>query len=627
MILPRIDTDGADSQRHSRLWRAGLTVISTLALAACEESIVRDGRASACIIVPKSAPVEVVRAAKELQAYVLKTSGAELPVRDEDAPRKERVEIRLAVNPLGITAGGDAAHQIVHEDGYTIQSRGRMITIMGGSPRGTLYGVYDFIERVLGVRWFMPTALGEDILPAKTIPVPELSIVKNPAFPSVGGFTWAGSPGAEEWELHMRVRVGKEVSFGHNWYNIHPYSKESVEKSPEMFAMVSGKRGRSTQLCSSNPEVVRVSAEAARRYFATHPDSPLFSISPNDGGGMCECDRCRKVDELYGVTDESLSDRFVHYANEVLADLHKTHPGKRVGIYAYAEYTSPPKRAKPRPNYETALTHMPWAFCHVHAIDDPSCPANREFLGYLKGWMALTKHVGVYEYYGHFFAFTPWPIVHSIRRDIPLFKQLGVERFISETQQNWANQGINFYVAAKLVEDPSRDVDALLGEYFWRFYGKARDPMRRYFDLWEDAMRNTSAAGDRGYAWLSMFTPALVSEAGLLLEQAETLAATDTEKVRRRVAFARTGFGYTEAYAQMLDAGLRNDPAAVARWSEEAQKRVKATEGSAPQAFFTSLAISHTRYLANNILARGVAPWVALRPVPFPSPSPSPTTP
>ena len=140
-------------------------------------------------------------------------------------------------------------------------------------------------------------------------------------------------------------------------------------------------------------------------------------------------------------------------------------------------------------------------------------------------------------------------------------------------------------------------------------------------------MRNTSAAGDRGYAWLSMFTPALVSEAGLLLEQAETLATTDTEKVRRRVAFARTGFGYTEAYAQMLDAGLRNDPAAVARWSEEAQKRVKATEGSAPQAFFTSLAISHTRYLANNILARGVAPWVALRPVPFPSPSPSPTTP
>lgn len=607
--------------------RLTLVAAAAVLLQACTEAIVTDGRAGASIIVPASAPVEVMRAAKELQAYVLKTSGAELAIRTDDAPRTERVEIRLAVTPLGIVAGGDPASQLVHEDGYTIQSSGRMITIMGGSPRGTLYGVYDFVERVLGVRWFMPTEMGEDILPAKTIPVPELEIVKNPAFPSVSGFTWAGGPGAEDWELRSRVLVGRAVSFGHNWYNIHRYSKETFEKNPEMFAMVGGKRGYSTQLCTGNPEVVKVSAEAARRYFKANPEAPLFSISPNDGNGWCECDRCRKIDELYGITDGSLADRFVHYANEVLADLEKTHPDKRVGIYAYAEHTAPPRRAKPRRNYETALTHQPWAFCHVHAIDDPSCPANREFLSYLKGWLALTKHVGVYEYYGHFFAFTPWPIVHSIRRDIPLFKKLGVERFISETQQNWANQGINFYVAAKLVEDPSRDVDALLGEYFWRFYGKARDPMRRYFDLWEDAMRQTSVAGDRGYAWLSMFTPALVSDAGLLLKQAEALAQSDSEKVQARVALARMGLGYTEAYAQMLDAAGRNDSAGVLKWSEEAQKRIKATEGSAPQAFFVSLAIDQTRYLASNILARGVLPWVALKPIPFPSATPTPTPP
>jgi hypothetical protein len=199
-----------------------------------------------------------------------------------------------------------------------------------------------------------------------------------------------------------------------------------------------------------------------------------------------------------------------------------------------------------------------------------------------------------------------------------------LERLISETQQNWANQGINFYVAAKLVDNPELDVDALLAEYFARFYGKARDPMRRYFDLWEDAMLQTGADGDGGYAWLSIFTPARASEAGILLQEAEELAATDSEKIRQRVAFARVGFGYTEAYAQMLDAGLRNDPAAVLSWSEEAQKRVKATEGSAPQAFFVSLAIDQTRYLA-SILTRGVAPWIALRPVPFPVPTPSTT--
>ena len=593
-----------------------IVLLNAVLLQGCTEMIVHEGRTRASIIVPKDAPVEVVRAAKELQTYLKKTSGAELPIRNEGEGGKDRVEIRLAVNPLGIVRGGDPATQIVHEDGYAIQSGGRMVTIMGGSPRGTLYGVYDFIERVLGVRWFMPTELGEDILKAKSIAVPELTVVRNPAFPSVSGFTWAGSPGAADWELRMRVKVGKPVSFGHNWYNIHRFSKEALEKDPEMFALVGGQRGLSTQLCSSHPKVIQASVDAARRYFEANPDSPLFSISPNDGAGWCECERCRNIDALYGITDFSLADRLVHYANRVLEELEKTNPGKQVGIYAYAEHTSPAKRARPKAGYVTALTHMPWEFCHIHPIDDPTCPSNQRYLGYLKGWLNLTRHVGVYEYYGHFFAFTPWPIVHSIRRDIPLYRDLKIERFISETQQNWANQGLNFYVAAKLVADPKVDVDALLAEYFTRFYGKAGGAMRRYSDLWETAFKKTGESPEhRGYWWLSMFSLPLVAEADRILKEAEALAKADTDVVRLRVAFARTGFGYTDAYARMIDAGVRKDKAALSQWSVEAQRRLRATERSAPQAFFVSLAIDQTKYM-RRILETGLPPWIALKPVP-----------
>ncbi len=593
-----------------------VALLSIVLLQGCTEMIVHDGKTRATIIVPKDAPVEVVRAAKELQTYLKKTSGAELPIRNEGAGGGDRVEIRIAVNPLGIVRGGDPATQIVHEDGYAIQSGGRMVTIMGGSPRGTLYGVYDFIERALGVRWFMPTELGEDILRAKSIAVPELTVVRNPAFPSVSGFTWAGSPGAADWELRMRVKVGKPVSFGHNWYNIHRFSKEALEKDPEMFALVGGQRGLSTQLCSSHPKVIQASVDAARRYFKANPDSPLFSISPNDGAGWCECERCKNVDALYGITDFSLADRFVHYANRVLEELEKTNPGKQVGIYAYSEHTSPPKRARPKEGYVTALTHMPWEFCHIHAIDDPACPSNQRYLDYLKGWSNLTRHVGIYEYYGHFFAFTPWPIVHSMRRDIPLYRDMKIERFISETQQNWANQGLNFYVAAKLVADPTVDVDALLAEYFTRFYGKAGGAMRRYSDLWEAAIKKTGETPEhRGYWWLSMFSLPLVAEADGILKEAEALAKGDTDLVRKRVAFARTGFGYTDAYARMIDAGVRKDKAALTQWSDEAQKRLKATERSAPQAFFVSLAIDQTKYMT-RILETGLPPWIALKPVP-----------
>ena len=609
-----------------------LAALSAVGSVACTDTIVADGRPTASIITPDRAAPEVLRAARELQSYVLKTTGAELPIRNDSEARTEPVEIRIAVSPIGPVRDGDSTSQITHEDGYAIESAGRRITILGGSPRGALYGAYAFIERVLDVRWFMPTDLGEDIVPRRTVAVPVLSMVRNPAFPNVSGFSWVGSPGAEDWELRMRAKVGRKVSFGHNWHNIYPFSKESFEKNPEMFALFAGRRGASPQLCTSNPDVVRVSVEAARRAFKADPDLPLFSISPNDGTGFCECERCRKIDALYGVTDGSITDRLVHYANEVLAEVEKTNPGKQLGIYAYAEYTSPPKKARPRPGYATSLTHMPWEFCHVHSVDDPACPSNVRFLRYLKDWSKATSHTGVYEYYGHFFAFTPWPIVHSMRRDIPLFKSLGVERFISETQQNWANQGVNFYVAAKLVEDPGRDVDALLAEYFDRFYGKAGPAMRRYFDLWESAITTTSAAGDRGYAWLSMFTPELVTKADLILREAEATARKDARKFERRVAFARVGFGFTEAYALMLDAGLRNDPAGVDRWLEECLTRLRATAGSTPQAFYVDLALDQTRYVA-RILSRGVAPWIALQPMPVvepassPSPSPAPRAP
>jgi hypothetical protein len=242
----------------------------------------------------------------------------------------------------------------------------------------------------------------------------------------------------------------------------------------------------------------------------------------------------------------------------------------------------------------TMVTHMPWEFCHAHALDDPACELNRRFVDHVRGWRAVSRHVGVYEYYGHFYVFTPWPIVHSMRRDLPLLHRLGVDRFMSETQQHWANQGLNFYVGAKLAWDPSRDVDALLADYYQRFYGAAAAPMRRYWERWEQAMAAGAAQGHGGYEWLAMFTPALAAEADGILAEAERLAEGDGEKVRRRVALARLGFRFTEAWTRMRDYASRREWAAAVAAGEEAVRRLRESAGSEPQAFWIDLAATQT---------------------------------
>jgi hypothetical protein len=611
----------------ARVRRLARTATIGLALlgAACGEKIVDEGVARAAIVIPKSAPAEILTAARELQTYVQRTSGAQLVVRDIGTRGPEAVEIRLGVERPQSRTEGPADPGPRHADGYAIHAARRTITITGGSPRGTLYGAYAFIERVLGVRWFMPTGLGEDVLEARTIPVPNLDLVHDPGFDSIGGFAWQGGPGALEWASRMRARVGPPVSFGHNWENILRLTPESLERHPEAFALVGGKRGGSNQLCTTDPTVVEATIAAARAWFDAHPESPLFSISPNDGSGFCECDRCRKIDALYDARPGQLADRFTHYANEVLAALAKTHPGRQVGILAYDRYTAPPQQARPASGYATLVTHMPWEFCHVHAIGDPSCPTNRRYLEYLRGWTRLTKHTGVYEYYGHFLVMTPWPIVPAIRRDIPLLHSMGLERFESETQQNWATQGLNFYVAAKLADDPSIDVDALLADYYARFYGPAAEPMRRYAGVFEGAMRRSTQTGDGGFTWVSMFTPALVAEAGTALAQAEVAARRGPEKFISRVAFARLGFAYTEAFAMMLDAGQRRDVRGVLEWSARAEDRLKAAEGSAPQAFVPGVGRDATRYWTRLALS-GSFPWKTAAGSARPSPTTTPTT-
>jgi hypothetical protein len=594
---------------HARRLRLGMALALAASAPACAPMLFSDGTPKGDIVIDAGAAADVQKAASEIAAYGAKTAGGTMRVRTADQPSDAENSVRLRILELVEGAG-----EIQHADGYTIRTSGHEVTITGGSARGVLYGAYDFIERVLGVRWFMPAELGEDIAPQKSIPFPELNVLWNPAFRNVNGLIWAGGPGAAAWELRVRGKIGSSVSFGHNWSNILARNPANLARYPLAFAEVSGRRGSSPQLCSEDPDVVRLSVEAARQAFSRTPTLPLFSISPNDGYGFCEDDRCRRIDARYGVTDGTLSDRFVHYANAVITELRKTHPGKQAGILAYVQHTAPPRNAVPLPEYATLVTHTPWEFCHVHALDDPQCPSNARFTEYLRGWSALTRHAGIYEYYGHFFMFTPWPIVRNLRRDIPFLHSLGVERFTSETQQNWANQGINFYVAARLIADPSTNVDALLAEYYTRFYGAAATPMRRYWERFEIAMADSAAVGDGGYAWISMFRRPLLDAAAADLAEADRLARGDSrEIVRQRLAFVRLGFDYTEAVVEMFEAHYRGDTAAVFDWSQKAVDRVRKTEGSAPQAFFVSIASNQTRYLA-SLLTSPIPAWVQLRP-------------
>jgi hypothetical protein len=236
--------------------RLVLAAIGGAAMACGPPALVRDGRPEAVILASAAATGDEALAATELRDYVARISGATLAVQGTADPDRPQVRIGIYGNDPVRGWPGEAPPP----DGFALRTVGKELWIVGGDARGALYGVYDLLESDLGVRWFMPGELGEDVPSRRHIPLPEVSRARAPAFSAVAGFIWAGGPGAAVWERRVRAQTGSATAFfGHAWSRILPPTPENQAAHPEWFALSKGVR--SHQLCSAHPDVVRITVE------------------------------------------------------------------------------------------------------------------------------------------------------------------------------------------------------------------------------------------------------------------------------------------------------------------------------------------------------------------------------
>src|SRR5436305_1223177 len=114
------------------------------------------------------------------------------------------------------------------------------------------------------------------------------------------------------------------------------------------------------------------------------------------------------------------------------------------------------------------------------------------------------------------------------------------------------------YIAAKLMWDHTADVDALMADFYEKFFGPAAGPMGRYITLMDAALRD----GDfcTGSAWdMPHFYPAkLRAQARAFLDEGRKLA-TGQGIYEQRVQMITETFDMLEAFIGMMDARVRVD--------------------------------------------------------------------
>ncbi|HJN19175.1 MAG TPA: DUF4838 domain-containing protein [Armatimonadota bacterium] len=539
-------------------------MVGQLSAAAEGLTIVENGQAKAVVVVPADCEPTLQDAASRLVECVATSSGAKLPVVADDVWDVNKYPsgtVSIHVGPTSYSRPliGDVGE--LDADGFLIRTLQKThILVAGPTDTGTAFGVGDFLERYVGVRWLLPGEEGTHIPSRRTIEVPEVDVRDEPAFfsRSFSGFNFGDS--ADLAWLHA-ARMHPRIGFHHHLLRLFP-AETYATSHPEFFPWIDGERrlpkpNRSWQPCFTASGIVEEAVRNIGQYFEQNPAATSYSLGINDTGtdGWCQCEECSaqhsgKVNSL-GVAD--YSDVYYAWCNRVIEGVLTTYPDKWFGCLAYNNVFAPPSQVAIHPRlipYVT-LDRMQWADSRLR----------KEGQRLHRRWQRACPSLGWYDYlYGRFYSL-PRVYPHRMAENLRYAHRHGVQAFYAEAYPNWG-EGPKLYVMARLLWNPDADVDGLLRDWYVRSAGEnAAADLARYYEHWEDFWTRRvldspwfgrgEILNFRTQGYLGSVTLREMAQCREWLESA--LAKTETAPQRARVGRLLTAFeGYEDAALHYL---------------------------------------------------------------------------
>lgn len=518
-----------------------------------ELSLAKGGIAQYSILLSQQPTTQEQKAAEDLAHWLKEMTGGEFPVVQETSRgANDDHVISIGNTELAVQAG--LPEVSLGGEGYQIEARGSTLFLRGGSTRGIINAVYVLLEEDLGCRWYtvhahaIPYAsdLVLSVVPRSYVPV--LTDRRDPYYSIARDATWA------MWNRTLGVDVQVPEKWGgyakplgltgfvHSFNNIMPPS-EFFETHPEYF-MLAGDVRTPRQWCLTNPDVQRLVIERIRAALAKEPNARIVDVSPNDGGGICQCDACTALNKR----EESGMGTLLTFVNAVADAVKDDYPQVRVTTLAYLDTVVPPKTVRPRDNVLIWLCTDSHAWEHLLLF----VWETEKFNSALKGWSAIGAKMVIWDYpidYHNYMQ--PLPNMPVVTENIRYYIKHGATGVFLQAQHN-ATYGVDrefmrSWVWAKQLWDPSRDTQALIRDFNYGFYGKAAEPLQRYDELlwktWENLHANVPRLKelDKKYgpgAAGAFLTPQFIDQAMKLMQEAEVLAAGD-EQLLSRIRLAK----------------------------------------------------------------------------------------
>ena len=549
------------------------------------------------VIPPKANPTEKF-AADELQNFLSAILGKKIPVTTVPGNGSN-----IFLGACAESAKLDLDTAKLARDGFYIRTAGKNIHILGRDhktektalvaltggywsfdyERATLFGVYDFLERFCGVRFYFPGEIGTVVPRKKALAIPEINIVEKPDMRRRFYYGWADG---EYFEPHdpkyirppqkslnmLRLRFGTEnmnCCHGINGFSMpHRFGKSN----PEYFRMsehgvrqTSPEGNFAGQLCWSSP-VKEVIYQDIRAYFKGEAPStrkmvfrgketwwfPTFrkyfvDVMPQDSFAKCFCKNCMAQyisDEDYAT--ELVWNNVIDWGNR----LKKENIKGLLSMSAYYPYTAIPKRDIPDNVEVQVCVTGPW-------VNDPATWAkqkkriadwNRKLGRPVHLWTYVNKHsrtliAGVPAY-------TPRSVGRFYKEVAPYI----YGSFMESECDKFIYFFMNYYVYNKVLWDTKTDVDALLDEFYRLMFGKGapviKKVMEEFEEIWIKQIAGRTVNTPLGpvasvpsnqMIWNNIYSPGKLASFSAAFDEAARAAKDDALSLKR-IAFFRKEF-------------------------------------------------------------------------------------
>ena len=459
---------------------------------ALEINLVKDGESDYAIVLPSNSSPSQVYSAKELQNYIEQMTGARLNIQTDSQALPAKAIVLGNSKYTAAAIGKSPDMKKLGNDGFQIVTKPPYLLIVGGKKRGTLYGVYDLLEKFGGIRWYSKDF---SLIPKlKNWSIPEVNITEIPAF-SIRDVYYYDVLRDQDFAARMRSnghgrkldkKHGGNLYYGgrmcHTFYDFIPPPKY-YKSHPEYFSEWSnGRRSQHGSLCLTNPKVLDLVTDKVLEILKKDPAATFIDLSATDGGTPCICAKCKAVDQKEGT----YAGCPVKFCNQVANRIEKKYPHVMIETLAYADIKTqtPPKYLKARHNVVPRVCSVRCEFSRP--IKQSNYKENIKFAKELAGWKIVSKKLLVWDYVTNFYHYlAPFPNFNSLQGNLKYFKENNIIGVLSLGNYNSPHgefAELRAWILAKLLWNPDTSIDKLYDDFFKGYYGAAAPLVREYFD-------------------------------------------------------------------------------------------------------------------------------------------------